>query len=61
MALNKIKLSEGKFLYRCEFCPFEFPPDPVKEHELGAPPPHRCTGSNEVHFDMKDILSDQKK
>jgi hypothetical protein len=57
MALKKIDMGDGKYLYRCESCGFESPYSPVKEHELGPSPPHRCNVSaatpeedDDIHF-----------
>lgn len=54
MALNKIKLSDGKFIYRCDSRGVEYPLHPVKERELGPPPSHQCKESDEIRFEAKD-------
>jgi hypothetical protein len=47
MALKKVDMGEGEFLYRCEFCGYEYPAAPVKEKKLVSPPPHHCQKSEE--------------
>jgi hypothetical protein len=42
MALQLIEIMPGRFLYRCDACPFEYPEDPVAEYELSIPPRHNC-------------------
>jgi DNA-directed RNA polymerase subunit RPC12/RpoP len=63
MALERINMWDNRFLYRCADCGAETPLTPVKEHELGPPPPHRCPKADrgEPRFDMVEILCNQKK
>jgi len=57
MALVKIQLYPGMFIYRCDSYPFEYPKNPVKEGELPMPPSgHQCEASTQPIFDTEDIL-----
>jgi hypothetical protein len=47
MALKVVQIDDGKFLYRCDKCPYEFPDVPVKKQELGTPPVHKCQPSKD--------------
>jgi hypothetical protein len=55
MALKKIDMGDGEFLYRCESCGFEHPLSPVKQHKLGPQPFHDCEESKEILLDDSEI------
>jgi hypothetical protein len=57
MALQLIEIMPGRFLYRCDACPFEYPKDPVAEHEVGIPPQHNCPSEGRVN--VKEIMAKQ--
>lgn len=48
MALRVVQIDDGKFLYRCDKCSYEFPDAPVKKQELGTPPAHKCQASQDA-------------
>jgi hypothetical protein len=57
MPYEKVKLADGRWLWRCSDCGHEHTDVPVAEHKLGPAPHHDCP--NEGRIDMKAILDDQ--
>ena len=55
MALRVVQIDDGKFLYRCDKCPFEFPAVPVNKQELGSPPAHKCQASPDEGINLESI------
>lgn len=51
MGLQLVEMTPGKFLYRCDACPFESPYHAVSKHELGPPPKHNCPNENKIDID----------
>ena len=46
MALRKIELMPGKFLWRCDSCGYESHKVEVPENQLGPAPFHSCAKEN---------------
>jgi rubredoxin len=55
-----VDLVEGRFLWRCDDCGWEYPLTPVRKHELPPMPRHNCPkakeqsrlkGADEITFD----------